>query len=55
MASNVLNVCRRCDDCGIRTGVKSDEAGRCILQCSRCGKEYPFYKSPQKMRGECGK
>ncbi len=50
MASNILNACRRCDECGIRTGVKSNEADRCILQCSQCGKEYAFYKSPQKER-----
>jgi len=42
--------CRRCDECGIRTGVKSDDDDLCILQCSLCGKEYPFYKSPQEDR-----
>ena len=42
--------CRRCDDCGIRTEVKSDDDDRCILQCSLCGKEYPFYKSPREDR-----
>ncbi len=47
MASNVHNACRRCDDCGIRTGVKSDEVDQCILECSQCGREYPFYKSQE--------
>ena len=50
MISNTLNARRRCDDCGIRTGVKSEEVDRCILQCSQCGKEYFFYKSPLEER-----
>ena len=46
----VRMACRRCDDCGIRTDVKSHDDDRCILQCSVCGREYPFYKSPQEER-----
>jgi len=42
--------CRRCDDCGIRAGIKSEDSDMCILQCSLCGKEYPFYKSPREER-----
>ncbi len=49
-ASDIHRACRRCDKCGIRTGVKSDNADQCILQCSLCGKEYPFYKSPREER-----
>ncbi|HYA41053.1 MAG TPA: FAD-dependent oxidoreductase [Syntrophobacteraceae bacterium] len=44
--SDVLKACRRCEDCGVRAEVKSDDEEMCILQCSLCGKEYPFYKSP---------
>ena len=52
MAAEVINACRRCDDCGIRTEVKSAEVDRCILQCSQCGKEYSFFKSPVEQRLE---
>jgi thioredoxin reductase (NADPH) len=45
--SDIRAACRRCDECGIRAGVKSDDDDLCILQCSLCGKEYPFYKSTQ--------
>ena len=48
--SNIRLACRRCDECGVRTEVKSDDDDRCILECSLCGKEYPFYKSPQEDR-----
>ncbi len=48
--SDIRVACRRCDECGIRTGVKSDDDDVCILQCSLCGKEYPFYKSPPEDR-----
>lgn len=48
--SDIRIACRRCDECGIRTGVKSDDDDVCILQCSLCGKEYPFYKSPPEDR-----
>ena len=48
--SDIRVACRRCDECGIRTGVKSEDDDLCILQCSLCGKEYPFYKSPPEDR-----
>ncbi len=47
---NKLNARRRCDDCGIRTEIKSDKADECILECSQCGKEYHFFKSSQEER-----
>ncbi len=42
--------CRRCDTCGVRTDVKSDDEEVCVLQCSICMQEYPFYKSPMEER-----
>ena len=48
--SDIRAACRRCNECGIRTGVKSDDDDLCVLQCSICGKEYPFYKSRQEDR-----
>ncbi len=45
-----IKACRRCDDCGIRTEVKSDNEEVCILECSVCRKEYPFFKSPREDR-----
>ena len=48
--SDIRVACRRCDKCGIRAGVKSDDDDMCVLQCSLCGKEYPFYKSPREDR-----
>ena len=45
-----FKACRRCDDCGIRTEVKSDNEEVCVLQCSICSREYPFYKSPKEDR-----
>ena len=50
MASKTFNACRRCDSCGIRTELKSEEVDRCILQCSQCGKEYPFFRSAREDR-----
>ena len=47
--------CRRCDHCGTKTDVKSHDDDRCILQCSLCGREYPFYKSPREERLKRGK
>jgi translation initiation factor 2 beta subunit (eIF-2beta)/eIF-5 len=43
--SNILKACRRCDDCGVRAEIKLEQKDMCVLQCSLCGKEYPFYKS----------
>ncbi len=48
--SDMRSACRRCDQCGIRTDVKSADDDVCVLQCSLCGKEYPFYKLPQEDR-----
>ncbi|MDR3553447.1 MAG: FAD-dependent oxidoreductase, partial [Syntrophobacteraceae bacterium] len=45
-----LKACRRCEDCGIRAEVKSDNVEVCVLQCSICRKEYPFYKTPREER-----
>jgi thioredoxin reductase (NADPH) len=49
---SVIKACRRCDDCGIRAEVKSEDEEMCLLQCSICGKEYPFYKSSPEKRLE---
>lgn len=50
LAGADIKACRRCDACGIRAEVKSDNDEVCVLQCSICRKEYPFYKSPREER-----
>ncbi len=37
------SVNRRCDTCGTRISMTVDQGDKCILKCSKCGKEYRFY------------
>lgn len=38
---------RRCDECGARVEVASDEGDSCVLKCHQCGKEYKFFLKPR--------
>jgi hypothetical protein len=38
-----FTVSRRCDACGTKVDISCDNGNKCMLKCSRCGKEYTFY------------
>ncbi len=37
-------MCRRCDVCGARIGLKGEAMDRVVLKCPECQKEYTFFE-----------
>jgi len=44
-----FTVARRCEVCGRKTNIATDDGDSLILRCQTCGKEYKFYLTKETM------